>query len=217
MWQMATRFHQLWDERSKSDPAPDLLSMMIHSDALGEMNAQEFLGNMALLIVGGNDTTRNSMSAIISGFNAYPDQWQKLVDDESLIANAASEVIRWQSPVAHMRRTLMEDTEFRGHHFKKGEKVVLWYLSGNRDEAVFEDGERLDITRENARRHISFGYGVHRCVGARLAELQIQTLLREMRNRNLMPQLVGSIERAPNCFINQVKTFPSGLMSRLGG
>ena len=208
IFEMATAFHKLWDERSKADPAPDLLSMMIHSDAFEQMSAQEFLGNMALLIVGGNDTTRNSMSAIIAGFSQYPEEWRKILDDESLIPNAASELIRWQSPVAHMRRTAVEDTEFRGHQIKAGDKIILWYLSGNRDEAVFEDADRIMVERDNARRHLSFGYGVHRCVGARLAELQIQILLSEMRSRKLMPHLVGDIVRAENSFINGITQLP---------
>jgi cytochrome P450 len=208
MFQMASRFHQLWDERSKAEPAPDLLSMMIHSDALSEMTAQEFMGNMALLIVGGNDTTRNSMSAIVTAFSQFPEEWERLMADERLIPNAANEIIRWQSPVAHMRRTVMEDTEFRGHRFRKGDKVVLWYVSGNRDEAVFEDGQRFDITRENARRHISFGYGVHRCVGARLAEMQIQVLLSEMRVRGMRPELAGDIVRGRNNFISSLVEVP---------
>lgn len=212
VFEMATAFHQLWDQRSKAEPASDLLSMMIHSDALGQMDAKEFLGNMALLIVGGNDTTRNSMSAVISGFNQYPDEWQKVLDDESLIPNAASELIRWQSPVAHMRRTVVEDTEFRGHLFRKGDKIVLWYLSANRDEAVFEDGDRVMVERENARRHLSFGYGVHRCVGARLAELQIQVLLKNMRDRKIMPKLAGEIGRSENSFINGITDLPVSII-----
>ncbi|MBO6609380.1 MAG: cytochrome P450 [Altererythrobacter sp.] len=208
IFEMATTFHKLWDQRSKAEPAPDLLSMMIHSDALGHMDAQEFLGNMALLIVGGNDTTRNSMSAIIAGFSQFPGEWQKLLDNESLIPNAASELIRWQSPVAHMRRTVVEDTEFRGHKFKAGDKVILWYVSANRDEAVFKNGDQLLIDRENARRHLSFGYGVHRCVGARLAELQVQILLSEMRARKLMPELIGPIRRAENSFISGITELP---------
>lgn len=204
IFEMATTFHKLWDQRSKAEPAPDLLSMMIHSDALGHMDAQEFLGNMALLIVGGNDTTRNSMSAIIAGFSQFPGEWQKLLDNESLIPNATSELIRWQSPVAHMRRTVVEDTEFRGNKFKAGDKVILWYVSANRDEAIFDNGDQLLIDRENARRHLSFGYGVHRCVGARLAELQVQILLSEMRARKLMPELIGPIRRAENSFISGI-------------
>jgi cytochrome P450 len=208
LFQMAARFHQLWNERVNAEPTPDLLSMMIHSDALGDMDAKEFMGNMALLIVGGNDTTRNSMSGVVAGFNQFPGEWEKLIQDDNLIANAVSEVIRWQSPVAHMRRTVTQDTEFRGHQFKKGDKIVMWYISANRDESLFEEAEKLIIDRENARRHISFGYGIHRCVGARLAELQVQVLLSEMRNRNLMPKLVGEIVRADNSFINGITHLP---------
>ena len=208
LFQMAARFHQLWNERVNAEPTPDLLSMMIHSDALGDMDAKEFMGNMALLIVGGNDTTRNSMSGVVAGFNKFPGEWEKLIQDDNLIANAVSEVIRWQSPVAHMRRTVTQDTEFRGHQFKKGDKIVMWYISANRDESLFEEAEKLIIDRENARRHISFGYGIHRCVGARLAELQVQVLLSEMRNRNLMPKLVGEIVRADNSFINGITHLP---------
>lgn len=208
MFEMATRFHQLWDERSKAEPTPDLLSMMVHSDALGQMNAQEFLGNMALLVVAGNDTTRNLMSAIITAFTQYPEEWQKVLDDKSLIPNAASEIIRWQSPVAHMRRTLVEDIDFNGHPFKAGEKIILWYISANRDETVFEDADRFSVERNNARRHIAFGHGIHRCLGARLAELQIQILLSEMRSRQLMPELVGDVVRTENSFINGYTHLP---------
>ena len=213
IFEMATEFHKIWEQRINSDPAPDLLSMMIHSDAMGQMDAVEFLGNMALLIVGGNDTTRNSMSAIIDGFSQFPEEWQKVLEDESLIPNAASEIIRWQSPVSHMRRTVVEDTEFRGHRFYPGDKIVLWYISANRDEAVFADGDRLSVDRDNARRHLSFGHGVHRCVGARLAELQIQILLSEMRSRKLMPELVGDVTRAESSFINGITHLPVRMRS----
>jgi len=208
MFEMATAFHKLWDQRSNAEATPDLLSMMIHSDALGKMDAQEFLGNMALLIVGGNDTTRNSMSAIPVAFSQYPAEWEKILNDESRIANASSEVIRWQTPVAHMRRTVTEDTEFRGHKFCKGDKIVLWYISANRDEAVFENANRFMVDRENARRHLSFGYGVHRCVGARLAELQIQILISEMVKRKMNVELTGDIVRADNSFVYGILNVP---------
>lgn len=208
LFEMATRFHQLWEERSKSDPAPDLLSMMVHSDALGHMDAQEFLGNMALLVLAGNDTTRNSMSAVITAFNQYPEEWQRVLRDENFIPNAASEIIRWQTPVAHMRRTALEDTEFHGHQFKAGDKIILWYISGNRDEEVFEDADRFQVDRENARRHIAFGHGIHRCLGARLAELQIQILLSEMRSRKIMPELVNDLARTESPFINGYTRLP---------
>lgn len=205
---MAGAFHKLWEERANAEPGPDLVSTMIHSDALGEMEMPEFLGTLGVLVVGGNDTTRNSMSAIVAGFNEYPDEWQKLLNYESLIPNAASELIRWQAPLAHMRRTVLQDTEFRGHTFKEGEKIVLWYNSANRDETLFEDADRILVDRENARRHLSFGYGVHRCVGARLAELQLQILLSEMRARDLMPELVGKVERAPTPIVSGITALP---------
>jgi len=172
------------------------------------MDAQEFLGNMALLIVGGNDTTRNSMSAIPVAFSAHPDEWDKIVASDDLIPNAASEIIRWQTPVAHMRRTVLKDVEFRGQQFREGDKVVLWYISANRDEAVFDQADKFIADRENARRHLSFGYGVHRCVGARLAELQIQILLSEMLKRKMDFRLCGDIVRADNSFVHGLVNVP---------
>jgi cytochrome P450 len=213
VFEMATELHKLWDQRTKAERAPDLLSMMIHSDALGKMDAKEFLGNMALLIVGGNDTTRNSMSAIIPAFNQFPDEWDRVMADESLIPNAASEIIRWQTPVAHMRRTVTEDTEFRGHQLRRGDKVVLWYISANRDEALFSNAEHFIAGRENARRHLSFSYGVHRCVGARLAELQIQILLQEMAKRKMRLEITADILRSDNSFVHGILDVPVRIVS----
>ena len=208
MFEMAARFYQLWQERSNAEPAPDLLSMMIHSSALGQMDQIEFIGNMALLIVGGNDTTRNSMSGFIDAINRWPDQWEKIIANPEIIPNAASETIRWVSPVSHMRRTATQDVEFRGHQFREGDKIVMWYISGNRDERIFEDGARFIADRENARRHLSFGYGVHRCVGARLAELQIQVLISEMAARNMKVELAGDVIRDPHPFVGIIKSVP---------
>jgi cytochrome P450 len=208
MFEMAARFYQLWQERSNAEPAPDLLSMMIHSSALGQMDQVEFIGNMALLIVGGNDTTRNSMSGFIDAINRWPDQWEKIIANPEIIPNAASETIRWVSPVSHMRRTVTQDVEFRGQQFREGDKIVMWYISGNRDERIFEDGARFIADRENARRHLSFGYGIHRCVGARLAELQIQVLISEMAARNMKVDLAGDVIRDPHPFVGIIKSVP---------
>lgn len=208
MFEMAARFYQLWQERLNAEPAPDLLSMMIHSSALGTMDQQEFIGNMALLIVGGNDTTRNSMSGMIDAFNRWPDQWEAIIANPALIPNAASEVIRWVSPVSHMRRTVTEDVLFRGHEFGAGDKIVLWYVSANRDEQQFADGDRFIADRDNARRHLSFGYGVHRCVGARLAEIQLQTLIGEMVARSLKVELDGDVTRDAHPFVGIIKSVP---------
>jgi cytochrome P450 len=208
LFEMAARFRQLWQARSDTPPAPDLLSMMIHSEALQKMDAMEFMGNMATLVVGGNDTTRNSMSGMVEALDRWPDEWDKLLADPALIPNAASEVIRWQSPAAHMRRTAVEDVDFHGHRFRAGDRIVLWYLSANRDEALFADGHRFMADRPNARRHLAFGHGIHRCVGARLAELQIQTLMSELAVRRLRVEQVGPSVRAAHPFLSIIDSLP---------
>ncbi|KPF73722.1 cytochrome [alpha proteobacterium AAP81b] len=206
--EMAQRFLALWQERLAAPPALDLLSMMIHSDQYDRIDQMEFVGNMALLIVGGNDTTRNSMSALAEVIGRWPDEWAKVVADPTLALNVASEVIRWQSPAAHMRRTVTRDTDFQGQRFAAGDKIVLWYLSGNRDEGVFPDGDRFIADRPNARRHLSFGHGIHRCVGARLAELQIGILIEEMVRLGIQPQPAGAVVRDAHPFISSISAEP---------
>lgn len=202
-------FQKIWMEKLDQPPTPDLLSMMLHSEAMSHMDKYEFIGNLVLLIVGGNDTTRNTMSGLAYGLNQYPEQRAKLEADPSLIPNAVSEIIRWQTPLAHMRRTALEDTELFGHKIAKGDKIILWYLSANRDESVFDDADALILDRENARRHLSFGYGVHRCVGARLAELQLRILLEEMAARRMRVNIVGTPERVHACFVHGFRTIPA--------
>jgi len=202
MGQMLARFDRLLEEKRALPPADDLMSRVIHSEAMGNMAPMERIANIALLIVGGNDTTRNSMSGFVEACNLYPDALTTLRADPSLIPNAAQEIIRWQSPVTHMRRTCMEDTELAGQKISKGDKVVLWYISGNRDESVFPDSERFDVARDNARRHIGFGYGVHRCVGARLAELQLAAVIGEIVNRNIRIDMQGEPDRLASCFLH---------------
>ncbi len=208
LFEMAGRFHELWQQRSAAEPGPDLLSMMIHSSDLSQMDAAEFMGNMATLIVGGNDTTRNSMSGMVEAFSRWPEEWDKLRAQPDLISNAASEIIRWQCPAIHMRRTALDDVEFKGHQIRKGDKVVLWYISANREEEIFPDGDRVWVDRANARRHLSFGYGIHRCVGARLAELQLQILLEELLQRNLRVTLAGPVAREPHPFLAIINSAP---------
>jgi cytochrome P450 len=206
----AAAFYQLWAERAQEPPKFDLISMLIHNEETARMNEdpEAFLGNIMLLIVGGNDTTRNSISGGVVALNRYPDQYQKLRDDPGLIPNMVSEMIRWQTPVIHMRRTALRDWELGGQQIRAGDKVVMWYVSGNRDEAVFEDAERLIIDRPNARAHVSFGFGVHRCMGNRLAELQLRVLWEEIMKRFRMVELVGEVERLPNNFIRGIKNVP---------
>jgi cytochrome P450 len=170
----ATYFAKLWKERINQPPKSDLLSMMAHSEATRDMDPKNFLGNLILLIVGGNDTTRNTLSGSVYALNENPDQYRKLRENPLLIDSFVPEVIRWQTPLAHMRRTALEDIEFRGKQFKKGDKVVMWYVSGNRDEEVIDRPYEFIIDRARPRTHLSFGFGIHRCVGLRLAELQLK-------------------------------------------
>ena len=205
LMEMGAAFGALWQQKV-ANPGSDLISVMLRSDAMNHMSEEEFMGNLILLIVGGNDTTRNSMSSFAYGLSQFPEERAKLEADPSLIPNAVQELIRWQTPLSHMRRTVEEDTEIDGHHMKKGDKVVMWYLSANRDESVFEDGEAIRVDRANARRHLSFGYGIHRCVGARVAELQLCTLLEEMGKRRLRANVIGEPERVPACFVHGYKS-----------
>jgi cytochrome P450 len=202
----ALYFQNLWNQRAGAPPAPDLLSMMIHSEGMGHMEFSEFMGNLSLLIVGGNDTTRNTMSGLVYALDRYPEERAKLYAAPGLIPNAVSEAIRWQTPVAHMARTAVSDTTLLGQDIAAGDKLVLWYISANRDETVFgEDADDFRVDRANARRHLSYGYGIHRCVGARLAELQVLTLLEEMIARDMRLEVMEEPARVATCFIHGYK------------
>lgn len=200
--EMAQYFGRLWMERTGAPPSRDLISMMLNSDAMKHMSPQEFMGNLVLLIVGGNDTTRNTMSGIVHGLDQFPDQRAIFESDSSVIPNAVQECIRYVTPLAHMRRTATDDADLFGHEIKKGDKLILWYLSANRDDTVFTNPDKLDITRDNARRHLSFGYGIHRCVGARLAELQLKILLEEMHARRMRVNVTGPVQRVRANFVH---------------
>ncbi len=202
LYEMGGYFRNLWDQRANEEPRDDLISMMIHSDATNHMGELEFMGNLILLIVGGNDTTRNTMSGLVYGLDKFPEEREKLEANPELIGNATSEIIRWQTPLAHMRRTALQDSDLFGQDIKKGDKLALWYLSANRDESVFDNPDKLIVDRNNARRHLAFGYGIHRCVGARLAELQITILMEEMARRRIRVNVLSEPERVPACFVH---------------
>jgi cytochrome P450 len=201
-FEMGMAFRQLWDSKKDQPPSNDLISIMLNSDAMAEMDEGEFMGNLILLIIGGNDTTRNTMSALAYGLNQFPDERTKLEANPELASNALSELLRWQTPLAHMRRTALEDSEVEGQMIKKGDKIALWYLSANRDESIFPDADKIIIDRENARRHLAFGYGIHRCVGARVAELQLLILIEEMAKRRLRVNVLSEPERVSGCFVH---------------
>ncbi|MEE9432644.1 MAG: cytochrome P450 [Sphingorhabdus sp.] len=202
LFEMGAYFQKLWNERANSEPTPDLISMMIHSEAMSHMDQMEFMGNLVLLIVGGNDTTRNTMSGLAFGLDKFRDERTKLQQNPDLIPNTVQEAIRWQTPLAHMRRTALEDHDLFGNDIKKDDKLILWYISANRDESVFPQADKLLVERENARRHLAFGYGIHRCVGARLAEMQIRILLEEMHKRRMQVNLTGQMRRVHACFVH---------------
>ena len=209
-YEMGAAFKELWDRKAKAPGPHDLISIMLQSDAMSHMSHEEFMGNLILLIVGGNDTTRNSMSAYAYGLHCFPEERAKLEanHDPELAVNAMHEIIRWQTPLAHMRRTATEDTELFGHQIKKRDKIALWYASANRDESIFPDGDRIIVDRENARRHLAFGYGIHRCVGARVAELQLTALISEMQRRRLRVNVVGEPERVHASFVHGYRHLP---------
>jgi cytochrome P450 len=175
-------FSRLWEERRKH-PGDDLISMLAHGEATRDMSAAEHLGNVLLLIVGGNDTTRNTMSGSVYALNQFPEQYDKLIADPALIRTMVPEVIRWQTPLSYMRRTATRDCELGGKQIRRHDQLLMWYVSGNRDEEVFENANALDVERHNAVRHLSFGHGTHFCMGSRLAELQLRVLWEEILQR----------------------------------
>ncbi|MBO6667699.1 cytochrome P450 [Parvibaculum sp.] len=181
-------FTNLWNEKVNVEPMPDLISMLAHHPETRNMEPREYFGNVVLLTVGGNDTTRNTISGSILALNRHPDQYDKLRDNPALVPSMVSETIRWQTPLAHMRRTATQDIDFQGKKIREGDKVVMWYLSGNRDEEVIENPNDYIIDRERPRQHISFGFGIHRCVGNRLAELQLTIIWEEILKR--FPEII---------------------------
>lgn len=208
--QCGLAFYELWFERAAKPPGFDLISMLAHSEATKNMADDPglFLGTLLLLIIGGNDTTRNSISGGVVALDQFPDEFGKLRENHRLIPAMVSEMIRWQTPVIHMRRQATRDVELGGQTIREGDKVLMWYLSGNRDEDVFEDADRFVIDRPNARRHLSFGFGIHRCMGNRLAEMQLRVLWEEILQRFDKIELLGEPERTPNNFIRGIRKVP---------
>ena len=210
----AMYFKGLWEQRINEEPKNDLISIMAHSPATRDMPFLEFLGNLLLLIVGGNDTTRNSISGGVLALNQNPDEYRKLSDDPSLITSMVPEIIRWQTPLTHMRRTALQDWEIGGKQIKKGDKVVMWYLSGNRDDTVIDQADRFIIDRKNPRHHLSFGYGIHRCMGNRLAELQLRIIWEEIHKRFAKVEVTGEPERLFSNLVRGITKLPVRLHAR---
>ncbi|MGE0809268.1 MAG: cytochrome P450 [Immundisolibacter sp.] len=203
-------FVRLWHERVNGTPGNDLISMLAHSERTRNIidSPMEYLGNIILLIIGGNDTTRNSITGGVLALNQNPAEYDKLRRDTSLIPNMVSEIIRWQTPILSMRRRAKEDTDLLGKHVRKGDKVVMWYVSGNRDDEVIDDPMSFKIDRENARHHLSFGFGIHRCMGNRLAEMQLRVSWEEIMKRFRMVEVVGEAVRAKSNIIRGYRSMP---------
>lgn len=202
------KFAELWQERLKSGPGNDLLSMMVYSEATKDLSPEEFLGNLINVIVGGNDTTRNSFTGGVVALNQFPDQYEKLRESPALIDSMVPEIIRWQTPISHMARTAQQDYQIGGKTIKAGDRVALWYISGNRDEEAVIDPESFVIDRKKARQHLSFGFGAHHCVGYRVAELQLKVAWQEIMKRFRMVEVVGEPQRICSNVIHGFTSLP---------
>ena len=206
--QMADAFEPFWRERSDGAGGFDLISMLANDPSTKDMDRAEFIGTLFLLIVGGNDTTRNSMTGGMLAVHENPEELEKVRRNRELIPTMVSEMIRYQTPVIHMRRTALADAELEGKEIHKGDKVVMWYVSGNRDEAVFQDADRFIADRPNARRHLAFGAGVHRCVGDRLAEQQLRILWEIILERDMRFEVLAPATRTYSNFIRGFSAMP---------
>ncbi|WP_428538865.1 cytochrome P450 [Rhodopila sp.] len=211
--QMAAAMTELWNERVNRPGGVDLISMLAHGEATREMDPMEFMGNCVLLIVGGNDTTRNSISGGLWALNKHPEQYRKLRENPGLIATMVPEIIRWQTPIAYMRRTALADYELGGKTIRAGDKLALWYISGNRDADAIPDADRFIIDRARPRQHLSFGFGIHRCVGNRLAELQLTILWEEIMRRFPHVELMSEPKRVYSSFVHGI----ASMMVRIPG
>ena len=201
-------FQGYYEERKTQPPKFDLISMLAHDESTSNMDPQELLGNVMLLIVGGNDTTRNSISGGVLALNENPDQYEKLLQKPGLIPNMVPEIIRWQSPVAHMARTATQDCELGGKQIRKNDRVCMWYISGNRDEDAIEKANEFRIDRQNARQHTAFGFGIHRCVGNRLAEMQLRIIWEEIMKRFPKVEVTGDPVGLASSFIHGIRELP---------
>jgi len=203
-------FTGIWHERKGREGGFDLITLLQRDPETADMveRPMEYLGNLLLLIVGGNDTTRNSISGGVLALNQNPGEYDKLRADHGLIPGMVSEIIRWQTPLLHMRRTAKRDVEFGGKTIRAGDKVVMWYVSGNRDERAIENADSFIIDRANPRHHVSFGFGIHRCMGNRLGEMQLRVLWEEIMQRFSFVEVMGEPERVRSNFVRGYKTLP---------
>ncbi len=204
----AEHMNEIWEERAKKPKSFDVISIMAHGEATSRMTLRERMGILILFLVGGNDTTRNSMSGGLVGLSRFPDQWRKLKEHPELVSSLVPEIVRWQTPVIHMRRTAKADAEIGGKTIKAGEKVVIWYISGNRDEDAIENADQFIIDRRRPREHMSFGFGIHRCLGNRLAEMQLRILWEEVLRKDLRIEVLDRPVYAYSNFLHAIRSLP---------
>ncbi len=197
-----------WLDRAKKPKSFDVISILAHGEATKNMTMREKMGVLILFLVGGNDTTRNSMTGGLIGLSQFPDQFRKLRENPELTTSLIPEIVRWQTPVIHMRRTAVADFDLRGHQIKSGDKVVIWYISGNRDEDQIVDANKFIVDRVRPREHMSFGFGIHRCLGNRLAEMQLKTLWDEVLRRDLKIEVLDKPVYAYSNFLHAVRSLP---------
>ena len=207
-------FTELWNQRVNQPPAMDLVSMLAHGESTKNMDPMEYLGNLVLLIVGGNDTTRNSITGGVRFLNQFPDEYRKLTDNPGLIPNMVPEIIRFQTPLAYMRRTTTKDVVLGGKHIPKGGRVLMWYVSGNRDSQMIDQADRFWIDRPKARQQLSFGFGIHRCMGNRLAEMQLRVLWEEILTKFERVEVVGEPSYVNSNFVKGYSHLPVRLHAK---
>jgi cytochrome P450 len=202
MFMTLNMFIPLWEARTGNQTGRDLLSLLANDPATnGGGNPEKYIGNIILLIVAGSDTTRHSITGGLLALNQHPAEYEKLRRDPALLESAVPEIIRWQSPVAYMRRTALEDLEIGGKAIRKGEKVAMWYVSGNRDETAIERAGEFILDRARPRQHAAFGFGIHRCLGQRLAEMQLRVVWEEILKRYPVIEVTGEPTRLNSNFV----------------
>lgn len=206
--EFAEYMNGFWKERAKKPKSFDVISILAHGDATKNMTLREKMGVLILFLVGGNDTTRNSMTGGMWGLSQFPDQFRKLRETPDMVTSMIPEIVRWQTPVIHMRRTAMQDAEIGGKAIKAGDKVVIWYISGNRDEEQIENPNQFIIDRRRPREHMSFGFGIHRCLGNRLAEMQLKILWEEVLRRDLKIEVLDKPVYAYSNFLHAIRNLP---------
>jgi cytochrome P450 len=192
--------------KRRDDPQNDLMTAIARAQVDGELLSDEYLdGSWLLIVFAGNDTTRNTLSGAMKLLTEFPDQKAKLIAEPNLLANAADEFIRMVSPVIYMRRTALQDAMIADQKVAAGEKVVMYYGAANRDSAVFENPDQLDVARPNANKHVAFGYGPHVCLGKRVAQIQLEEAYRQLLTR--LPDIAwtGEIDIAPNNFVHAIR------------